>query len=69
LRRHQKNDDVLDLQHLKMYTKDMRIINTLTEEEILLTGKQFYLLQYFIRHLTQILTKEQLYGMGWGESY
>ncbi|MBG9692039.1 response regulator transcription factor [Lysinibacillus sp. fkY74-1] len=69
LRRYQKNDDVLELQHLKMYTKDMRIMNTLTEEEILLTGKQFYLLQYFIRHLNQILTKEQLYEGVWGESY
>jgi len=69
LRRYQKNDDVLDLQHLKIYTKDMRIINKETNEEIQLTGKQFYLLQYFIRHLNQILTKEQLYEGIWGESY
>ncbi len=69
LRRYQKNDDVLDLQHLKIYTKDMRIINKETNEEIQLTGKQFYLLQYFIRHLNQILTKEQLYEGVWGESY
>ncbi|MGE7997779.1 response regulator transcription factor [Lysinibacillus sp. NPDC093190] len=69
LRRYQKNDDVLDLQHLKIYTRDMRIINKQTDEEIQLTGKQFYLLQYFIRHLNQILTKEQLYEGIWGESY
>ncbi len=70
LRRYQKNDDVLALQHLKIYTKDMQVINTMNEEEILLTGKQFYLLQYFIRHLNQILTKEQLYEGVWGgESY
>lgn len=69
LRRYQKSDDVLTLQHLKIYTKDMQIINTFDEEEILLTGKQFYLLQYFIRHLNQILTKEQLYEGVWGESY
>ncbi|MEQ6354780.1 response regulator transcription factor [Lysinibacillus sp. M3] len=69
LRRYQKNVDVLDLQHLKIYTKDMRIINKETNEEIQLTGKQFYLLQYFIRHLNQILTKEQLYEGVWGESY
>lgn len=69
LRRYQKSDDVLTLQHLKIYTKDMQIINTIDEEEILLTGKQFYLLQYFIRHLNQILTKEQLYEGVWGESY
>ncbi|MFM9531949.1 response regulator transcription factor [Lysinibacillus sp. IITD104] len=69
LRRYQKSDDVLTVQHLKIYTKDMQIINTIDEEEILLTGKQFYLLQYFIRHLNQILTKEQLYEGVWGESY
>lgn len=69
LRRYQKSDDVLTLQHLKIYTKDMQLINTIDEEEILLTGKQFYLLQYFIRHLNQILTKEQLYEGVWGESY
>jgi len=69
LRRYQKSDDVLTLQHLKIDTKDMQIINTIDEEEILLTGKQFYLLQYFIRHLNQILTKEQLYEGVWGESY
>lgn len=69
LRRYQKSDDVLILQHLKIDTKDMQIINTIDEEEILLTGKQFYLLQYFIRHLNQILTKEQLYEGVWGESY
>jgi len=69
LRRYQKSEDVLTLQHLKIDTKDMQIINTIDEEEILLTGKQFYLLQYFIRHLNQILTKEQLYEGVWGESY
>ncbi|MGY3185802.1 response regulator transcription factor [Lysinibacillus sp. TE18511] len=69
LRRYQKNDDVLDLQHLKIFTKEMRIMNTQTDEEVQLTGKQFYLFQYFIRHLNQILTKEQLYEGVWGESY
>ncbi|MDM5230801.1 response regulator transcription factor [Lysinibacillus pakistanensis] len=69
LRRYQKNDDVLELQHLKIFTKEMRIIHTETDEEIQLTGKQFYLFQYFIRHLNQILTKEQLYEGVWGESY
>ena len=69
LRRYQKNDDVLELQHLKIHTKEMRVINRQTNDEIQLTGKQFYLLQFFIRHLNQILTKEQLYEGVWGESY
>ncbi|WP_397538374.1 response regulator transcription factor [Rummeliibacillus pycnus] len=69
LRRFQKNDDILEIQHLKIYTKDLRIIDKNKEEEIQLTGKQYYLFQYFIRHLNQILTKEQLYEGVWGETY
>lgn len=69
LRRFQKNDELLELQHLKIDTKDMRIIDKTTEEEIQLTGKQYHLLQYFIRHSNQILTKEQLYEGVWGEPY
>lgn len=69
LRRYQKNDDVLKLQHLMIYTKDMRIADNETNEEIQLTGKQYHLLQYFVRHLNQILTKEQLYEGVWGERY
>lgn len=69
LRRYQKSDDVLTLQHLTIYTKDMRMIETASGEEIQLTGKQYLLFQYFIRHLNQILTKEQLYEGVWGERY
>ena len=69
LRRYQKNDDVLTLKHLTIYTKDMRIVESSSGEEIQLTGKQYLLFQYFIRHLNQILTKEQLYEGVWGERY
>jgi len=69
LRRFQKNDDILEIKHLKVYPKDLRIINKNTDEEILLTGKQYHLFHYFIRHLNQILTKEQLYEGVWGEAY
>lgn len=69
LRRFQKHEDLLTIGHLAVYTKDMRIINQQTQEEIQLTGKQYHLFQYFIRHLNQILTKEQLYENVWGEAY
>ncbi|WP_107840404.1 response regulator transcription factor [Metasolibacillus meyeri] len=69
LRRFQKNETQLTIGHLTVYTKDMRIINQQIQEEIQLTGKQYYLFQYFIRHLNQILTKEQLYENVWGEVY
>lgn len=69
LRRFQKQDDVLNLKHLTLYTKDMRTVHKETGKEIQLTGKQYYLFQFFIRHLNQILTKEQLYEGVWGETY
>ncbi len=69
IRRYQKNDDILELRHLTIYTKDMRLVNNDTGSEIQLTGKQYHLFQFFIRHLNQILTKEQLYEGVWGERY
>ncbi|WP_264740454.1 response regulator transcription factor [Cytobacillus firmus] len=69
LRRFQKNDQVLELHHLQVHTKDLRIIDRDADDEIRLTGKQYQLFQHFIRHLNQILTKEQLYEGVWGEQY
>jgi DNA-binding response OmpR family regulator len=69
LRRTQKFEDVLMLRHLKIQLQNMQIIDTRTGEEIVLTGKQYHLFQYFLRHLNQILTKEQLYEAVWGEPY
>ncbi|SET57052.1 DNA-binding response regulator, OmpR family, contains REC and winged-helix (wHTH) domain [Oceanobacillus limi] len=69
LRRFQKRNDILDIRHLRVYSKDMRIVHKQTNEEILLTGKQYHLFFYFIRHLNQILTKEQLYESVWGETF
>ncbi|KAB8137721.1 response regulator transcription factor [Gracilibacillus oryzae] len=69
LRRYQKNDTVLEIGHLKIDPKSMLIVDKITDKEILLTGKQFQLFQYFIRHLNQILTKEQLYEGVWGEAF
>ncbi|RBP90105.1 DNA-binding response OmpR family regulator [Cytobacillus firmus] len=69
LRRFQKNDQVLELHHIQVHTKDLRIIDREADGEIQLTGKQYQLFQYFIRHLNQILTKEQLYEGVWGEQY
>jgi DNA-binding response OmpR family regulator len=69
LRRFEKNDDTIDIGHLTVHTKDWRIMNKNTGAEILLTGKQYHLFQFFLRHLNQILTKEQLYEGVWGEPY
>ncbi len=60
---------VLQLRHLEIDQTKNSIINTLTNEEIILTGKQFQIFSYFLRHLNQILTKEQLFEGVWGEPY
>src|SRR5690606_7496224 len=69
LRRSQRFEEMLELQHLRIHTKDLRIVDKRTGDELVLTGKQYYLFQYFIRHLNQILTKEQIYEAVWGEPY
>ncbi|CEI81960.1 DNA-binding response regulator [Oceanobacillus oncorhynchi subsp. incaldanensis] len=69
LRRFQKKEDTIEIGHLQIDTKSLVITNKHTAEEILLTGKQYQLFQYFIRHLNQILTKEQLYEGVWGERF
>lgn len=57
------------LKHLEIDLASNIIINTTTAEEIILTGKQHQIFTYFMRHLNQILTKEQLYEGVWEETY
>lgn len=69
LRRFDKKEEILQLQHLTVRMKDWQIVNRETGEEIRLTGKQHAIFQFFLRHLNQILTKEQLYEGIWRGSY
>lgn len=59
----------IQLAHLQINLDLNKIVDTRTGEEILLTGKQFYIFSYLIRHAGQILTKEQIYESVWNESY
>lgn len=61
--------DVLELKHLKVHERENRIMNRETGEEIILTGKQYQIFKFMLRHLGQILTKEQIYEGVWGEPY
>ncbi|WP_379128705.1 response regulator transcription factor [Paenibacillus sp. sgz500958] len=61
--------EALALKHLVIQEGDNRIIQADTGEEILLTGKQFQIFNYLLRHLNQIMTKEQIYEAVWGEPY
>ncbi|MNJ44049.1 Transcriptional regulatory protein WalR [compost metagenome] len=59
----------LQVKHLTISDQENIIINNDTGEEIVLTGKQFYIFKFLLRHLGQILTKEQIYEGVWGEPY
>ncbi|GIP60889.1 response regulator transcription factor [Paenibacillus sp. FSL W8-0186] len=59
----------LRLRHLLVHERENLIIDQDTGEEILLTGKQFHIFHYLLRHLGQIMTKEQIYEAVWGEPY
>ncbi|WP_412761516.1 response regulator transcription factor [Paenibacillus chibensis] len=63
------SSEPLTLKHLHVYERENRIVNNDTGEEILLTGKQFQIFTYLLRHLGQILTKEQIYEGVWGDPY
>nr|WP_202128792.1 response regulator transcription factor [Paenibacillus dendrobii] len=63
------SSEPLVLKHLLVYERENRIVNKETDEEILLTGKQFQIFTYLVRHLGQILTKEQIYEGVWGDPY
>jgi len=59
----------LELKHLVIHEGDSRIIHAESGKEIMLTGKQFQIFYYLLRHLNQIMTKEQIYEGVWGEPY
>ncbi|MBU7314146.1 response regulator transcription factor [Paenibacillus oleatilyticus] len=59
----------LQLGHLCVHPDENRLVDSETGEEIILTGKQFQIFMYFLRHPNQILTKDQIYEAVWGEPY
>ncbi|MEK4062111.1 MULTISPECIES: response regulator transcription factor [Paenibacillus] len=59
----------LRIKHLIVHEGEHLIQEAVSGKEILLTGKQFQIFSYLLRHLGQILTKEQIYEAVWGEAY
>ena len=59
----------VNLGHIRVLLSENRIIDSRSGEEIMLTGKQYQIFMYFLRHPNQILTKEQIYEAVWGEPY
>jgi len=64
-----RTEEPLTIKHLLIYEKQNRIVDRSSDEEIMLTGKQFHIFGYLLKHLGQIMTKEQIYESVWGERY
>jgi DNA-binding response OmpR family regulator len=70
VRRFQKDIPTeIKLHHLTYFPNELRLIDNRTKQEIILTGKQFAIFQYLLKHRGQILTKEQIFEAVWSESY
>ncbi|GIN70327.1 DNA-binding response regulator [Bacillus sp. J14TS2] len=62
-------NDIVEVGHLRVDQKANRIINTNTNKDIILTGKQFHIFMYLLDHSNQILTQAQIYEAVWEEPY
>ncbi|WP_061860244.1 response regulator transcription factor [Priestia megaterium] len=70
LRRHNNQDkDIEIISHLKVHINEHRIIDMDEKKDIVLSGKQYQLFFYFIRHINEVLTKEQIFESIWRETY
>jgi DNA-binding response OmpR family regulator len=70
VRRFQKDIPTeIKLHHLTYFPNELRLIDNRTKQEIILTGKQFAIFQYLLKHRGQILTKEQIFEAVWSEAY
>lgn len=63
------SSDVSITGHLHIDRKANRIVNSVTNNEIVLTGKQFHIFMFLLEHANQILTKRQIYEAIWRDSY
>ncbi|MFD0716864.1 response regulator transcription factor [Paenibacillus sp. GCM10027626] len=56
-------------QHILVDLSGRTVINERTGEEVNLTGKEYQILECFLRHPNQILTQEQIWTAVWGEPF
>ncbi|MEH7238802.1 response regulator transcription factor [Bacillus sp. JJ1562] len=61
--------EIIQVMHLHIDQKANRILNTNTNADIVLTGKQFHIFMYLLDHMNHILTKKQIYEAVWGDPY
>ena len=59
----------IEIQHIKIFLEENRVVHQETGSELTLTSKEYQLLSYFLRNANQILTKEQIYEAVWGDEF
>lgn len=62
-----KMGQILEMDGLRMDTESCRV--TADGREIVLAGKEFWLLKFFMEHPGQVFTKTQLYHQVWEDGY
>lgn len=62
----QKINDFIEVGDLKLNLKTSTLTCTKTEESIDLVRKEFQLIEYLMRNVNQIISKDQIYDKVWG---
>lgn len=60
------DESVLRFADLALDMKSGKLINSVTQESIPVSGKEYSLLEYFLQYPDQILSREQIYSKVWG---
>ena len=60
------DEDFIEIGNIKLDLKTSKLICTLTNEEIELGSKEFYLLEYLFQNKDIVVSKEQIYDKVWG---
>jgi len=59
-------DDALSFSDIKLDIKEMKMINVKNNKSVNVIGKEYQLLELFLNHKNQVLSKEQIFNKIWG---
>ena len=65
----QRQNEMIEIEHLKVYLNEHQVFDDRNDEEIRLTAKELKIFFFLLENKNQILTKEQIYEAVWNESY
>lgn len=65
----QRQNELIEIEHLKVYLNEHQVFEGKNDDEIRLTAKELKIFFFLLENKNQILTKEQIYEAVWNESY